>query len=114
MKKDDVCKRYNAPAAMPKPDQIAGVSFNFFTDSSTIIHGLRHPREDGVSGWYLWKGEYSESKDFFQATHIEHIISTIPDIEPYLALPPSWRFLVDVSNAYEDVWRDNELIEIEN
>lgn len=113
MEDDRVCLSVKAPFSPPSKNEKIGVSVSFFSDESTIIHGLRHPREEGVSGWYLWKGEYSDDKNFFQPMHLEHLLEATPELMPYLALPPGWRFLVDTNNGYEDVWRDLSLIEIE-
>lgn len=74
------------------------------------FNGLRHPPERGTTGWYLWRGEVlSQAEDFFQPLHVEHLAEWAPDVLPYLALPPGWRFLL--APGHEDVWYDASLLE---
>ena len=73
------------------------------------IQGLRHPEENGTTGWYIWCGNYSEKDDFYQATCTEHLIDYLPQIIPYLNLPPGWGFIID-ENGYEDVWYDENYL----
>lgn len=51
----------------------------------------------------------SEEADFFLPLHVEHVGQWCPEVEPYLALPPGWRFLI--APGYEDVWFDPTLLE---
>jgi hypothetical protein len=67
------------------------------------VNGLRHPPEGDTTGWYIWAGEeWSDAPDAFQALHVQHLPGWRPEVIPYLALPPGWRFLV--APGYEDVW----------
>ena len=72
------------------------------------IHGLRHPKEKGTTGWYIWTGEYSESDDFFQPMCAEHLLQIRPELIKYFGLEVGYRFLID-KNGYEDVWYDEKL-----
>jgi hypothetical protein len=72
------------------------------------IHGLRHPKEKGTTGWYIWTGEYSESDDFFQPICAEHLLQIRPELIKYFGLDVGYRFLID-KNGYEDVWYDEKL-----
>ena len=73
------------------------------------INGLRHPPTPGVTGWYIWAGEsLSEDPDFFAPLHVTHLDERCPEVVPYLALPPGWRFLL--APGYEDVWFDASLL----
>ena len=75
------------------------------------LNGLRHPPERGTNGWYLWRGEaLSQAEDFFQSLHTEHLADWSPDVLPYLALPPGWRFLL--APGHEDVWYDASLMDV--
>ena len=75
------------------------------------LNGLRHPPGSDTNGWYLWPGEnLSTDRDFFQPVHVEHLYESSPDVVPYLALPPGWRFLV--APGYEDVWKDSALLDV--
>ncbi|SDI66210.1 immunity protein Imm33 domain-containing protein [Winogradskyella thalassocola] len=76
------------------------------------IHGLRHPKEKGTTGWYIWTGEYSESDDFFKPICAEHLLQIRPDLIKYFGLDVGYRFLID-KKEYEDVWFDEKLITTE-
>ena len=74
------------------------------------LNGLRHRPVDGTSGWYFWAGELlSDADDFFAPYHLVHLEETRPELLPYLALPPGWRFLI--APGQEDVWFDESLFE---
>lgn len=76
------------------------------------LNGLRHPVEADATGWYIWAGEnFSYDPDFFAPVHVAHLAEIRPEILPYLALPPGWRFLI--APDYEDVWLDRTLLDIE-
>ena len=51
----------------------------------------------------------SEDPDCFASLHANHMAEWCPDAEPYLALPPGWRFLI--APRHEDVWFDPSLLE---
>ena len=88
---------------------ICGASKNIADNSIQPLNGLRHSDSEGNSGWFLWRGEYSDKDDFFKPTHIEHIVDLVPD---YLfALSPGSRFLVDTLTDYKDVWFDKSLLD---
>jgi hypothetical protein len=74
------------------------------------LNGLRHRPVDDTTGWYIWAGEHlPDDPEFFTALHVEHLQEWCPDVIPYLALPPGWRFLI--APDYEDVWKDPSLLE---
>ncbi|WP_247684618.1 immunity protein Imm33 domain-containing protein [Pseudoalteromonas luteoviolacea] len=55
---------------------------------------------------YIWRGEeWSNAPDFFKPLHVGHIAEYLPQIKPYLALPPGYRLLI--ADGYEDVWQDS-------
>jgi hypothetical protein len=73
---------------------------------------MRHRPLRDTSGWYVWaRQEFSDDERFFQPTHVGHVVSLYPEIRPYLALPPGWRFLIEP--GYEDVWFDEALLVID-
>ena len=75
------------------------------------LNGLRHPPEQGTSGWFIWEGNsLSQDADFFASMHIEHLIDECPAVLPYLGLAPGWRF--QIAPGYEDVWYDQALLNI--
>jgi len=102
------CQDHNVIPETPKLDSILGISLKSLGKSP--INGLRHNPENGTSGWYLWCGnELSESADFFEPIHFQHIRNYLPEVIEYLDLPLGYRFLID-KNGYEDVWFDSELL----
>jgi hypothetical protein len=72
------------------------------------LHALRHPPENGMTGWYIWGGDLSEAPNFFQPLHAGHLSEYVPRLVPYLALAPGWRVLL--SPAQLDVWYDDSLL----
>jgi hypothetical protein len=107
-----ICQKYEAPYLEVNLNMIVGVADNI-NGPTMPINGLRHPQTDTTSGWYIWAGEYSSRKDFFRSMHIKHLIESHQELIPYLALPPGWRFLIDPTQNYEDVWRDPSLLSTE-
>jgi hypothetical protein len=104
-----VCERFGVlPVAAPDHLKL-GMSRNV-RGARTPIHGMRHPPEGDTTGWYIWSGELSTAPDFFQPLHVAHLREICPNVLPYLALPPGWRFLV--ADDYEDVWRDDSLLAV--
>jgi hypothetical protein len=107
----EICKKYSSEY-FPTPGHLKiGISRNV-KDHIFPINGLRHPQQGDTSGWYIWAGdEYSDDPDFFVPLHISHLKDWSPDLIKFLALPPGYRFLIG-ENDYEDVWKDNSLLNI--
>jgi hypothetical protein len=63
---------------------------------------MRHSPSSGTCGWYIWAGDLSDDPDFFSPLHLAHLGKHVPEIIPYLALPPGWRVLL--APGYDDVW----------
>ena len=104
-----VCARQGVSPEPPSPFLKAGVGLS--TLGRQPINGLRHPPESGTSGWFLWAGEeLSSAPDFFQPVHVLHLSERWPEVLPYLALPPGWRFLV--APGQEEVWFDASLLKL--
>ena len=81
------------------------------TEGLISINGLRHPVENGTTGWYFWCGEASsDATDFFVPIHTYHLYENYPEITRLLGLPPGYRFLL--AGDYLDVWFDAALLEI--
>ncbi len=85
-----------------------GVSLNL---SRNPINGLRHPAEEGTTGWFIWTGEYTENDDFFQPICADDLLQVRPDIIKYLGLDAGFRFLAD-NHGYQDIWYDESLRKI--
>ncbi|MFP5390625.1 MAG: hypothetical protein ACLGI6_03635 [Gammaproteobacteria bacterium] len=109
MRQAEVCDRFGVEAWPARPGEKLGIALA--TLGSLPINGLRI-RLDGTCGWFIWAGgEPSTDPDFYQALHVEHIPDYLPCVEPYLSLPPGYRF--QIADDYEDVWFDPALLSSE-
>lgn len=109
-KQETVCERIGAKPDRPNPDSIIGLAIDSLGNG--VIHGLRHPTKENTNGWYIWSGEYSDSEDFFKPICVKHLDDYIKiDLSEYLDLPAGYRFLID-GNNYEDVWFDENLLNV--
>lgn len=106
----ETCDRFGvAPVAAPL-DLTVGLGRNI-SEGLQPINGLRHPQEGDTTGWYIWAGEdFPEDPGFFEPIHVAHLTELCPEVLPYLALPPGWRFLI--TTGYEDVWEDSSLLDL--
>jgi hypothetical protein len=102
----DTCARYGV-SPVPTPDEF---KVGLARHGDGPIHGLRHPPEGDTAGWYIWRCELSDTDDFFSPLHAAHLTDELPEVLPYLALPPGWRFLLALD--HEDVWYDEALLDI--
>lgn len=104
-----ICTRYNITPQKPPAGSKLGIALG--TLGQLPIHGLRLPETMAANGWYVWCGESEQStaEDFYSPLHIEHVADYLPIIEPYLSLPPGYRFIID-NRGYEDVWFDSALL----
>jgi len=100
-----ICEKYESKWNPINKKLIIGCSENLDKEP---INGLRHPKEENTTGWYIWSGEYSEKDDFFKPTCAEHLLQIRPELIKYFGLDVGYRFLID-NNGYEDVWYDEKL-----
>ena len=56
-------------------------------------------------------GRLSDDPGFFEPLHVAHLAVWCPDVFPYLALPPGWRF--SIASDYEDGWEHPSLLNVE-
>lgn len=75
------------------------------------LNGLRHPSQQGTTGWFIWAGDYSEREDFFKPLCAEHLLQLKPQLIKFLGLPAGFRFLTD-NDGYIDIWKDEKLLEV--
>ena len=101
----EICEKFGSKLNSVDKKLIIGCSEDL---DKKPINGLRHPKEENSTGWFIWSGEYSEKGDFFKPVCAEHLIQRKPEIIKYLGLEVGFRFLVD-KNGYEDVWFDKEI-----
>ena len=104
----EICERYNSDFVESPLYLKVGITNNV-KEGVFPINGLRINPERDTTGWYIWAGEnLSDDANFFQPIHVEHLDTWSPLIKKFLGLSPGWRFLI--TNDYEDVWFDEELI----
>jgi len=102
-----LCERFGVEFRPSPADAKLGLALA--TLNERPINGLRHPPKGDTSGWYVWAGErLSSADDLFQPVHADHLSEILPEIIPYLGLPPGWRF--QVAPGHEDVWFDATLL----
>lgn len=107
----DCCIRFGVPYCRCPVNFKIGISENV-DHGAFPINGLRHPLQEGVTGWYIWAGGEIPQNDpnFFKPLHAIHLEERCPQIIKYLGLPPGWRFLF--APEFEEVWEDRSLLEI--
>lgn len=105
-----ICNRLDLTPESPSEDSVVGFAINSF--GKGVLSGLRHPIEKNSNGWYIWFGEYSEEANFFSPICTKDMNKYLSSsVLEYLDLPIGYRFLLD-NKGYEDVWYDEELLNI--
>ena len=93
----------------PQPTDGMGLAMETLRDRP--LNGMRYLMPEGSSGWYIWGGETRrETADFFTAIQVRDVDDYLPNIRPFLDLPPGFRFLVD-KGGRQKVWFDGSLLE---
>jgi len=101
----EICEKFQSKWNPINKNLKVGIGSDLNADP---INGLRHPKDKGTTGWFIWTGEYSESDDFFQPMCAEHLLQIRPELIKYFGLDIGYRFLID-KNGYEDVWYDEKI-----
>lgn len=105
----ETCQKFGADMDIPTDNEKLGIALG--TLDQRPLNGLRHPRESGTCGWYIWGGEsFPSDDDAFSPLHVTHLPEYCPDAIRFLALPPGWRFMTD--GDYVDVWEDRALLDV--
>lgn len=104
-KQKEICGKYGSQWKPINKKLKIGISESL---DNQPIHGLRHPKENGTTGWFIWSGDYIERDDFFKPICAEHLLQRKPEIIKYLGLDVGYRFRID-DNGYEDIWLDEQL-----
>jgi len=103
-----LCAEREVDPSSPTCADTVGIALN--TLGQDPINGMRVRPVGTTSGWYLWCGEtLSTDPNFFQPLHVSHLVERCPEVLPYLALPPGWRFLLG-DQDYVDTWQDGDLL----
>ena len=101
----EICKKHQSKWNPINKKLMIGIGSDL---NSGPIHGLKHAKEKGTTGWCIWTGEYSESDDFFKPICAENLLQIRPDLIKYFGLDVGYRFLID-KKEYEEVWFDKKL-----
>ena len=108
-KQKEICEKYGSKWKPINKTLNIAISENLDLEK---LNGLRHRTKKGEVCWFIWSGEYSEDDNFFQPICAEHLLQRKPKLIDYLGLDEGFRFLI-TENGYEDVWFDENLLEIE-
>lgn len=106
---EDICEKYSQKKDLVELNSLIALGKNF--NSKIQINGLRHPKTESLCGWYIWSGDDfdQENFDFFEPSHVYHLLDNASFVIKYLGLPIGNRFLID-NNGYEDIWFDQDLL----
>lgn len=96
-----ICEKFGSPVLFPGEESKLGIAIG--TLKEMPITASRLNPENGTNGWYIHGGEFSDRDDFYQAVHLRHLPDILPQVLPYLALAPGFKFFID-DEGYEDVW----------
>ncbi|MEZ0296062.1 MAG: hypothetical protein ACAI35_06365 [Candidatus Methylacidiphilales bacterium] len=99
----EVCKKFGSVWVPARAYEKIGIALQ--TLQLVPIHGVRVFPKQGVTGWYIWAGDYSADADFYQPLHTCHIDDHCPWVTKYLGLEPGFRFMID-REGFEDVWKE--------
>ena len=104
----EICRRFAVEPVPPRPSTMVGIAVSRPRELQPL-HALRHPVVGTSNGWFVWRGGDIPQEDdrFFEPMHVEHLAEHVPELVPYLALPPGWRVLL--APDYEDVWYDEDV-----
>ena len=103
-----LCRQYGRDFVPCPTDSKLGLALQ--TLGKTPINGLRHRPAGVTNGWYIWAGEYSSEKDFFEPLHTSHLLQRLPQVVGFLGLPPGSRFLLAGDRV--DIWFDESLLNV--
>jgi len=101
----DICKQYQSSIIPYSGDDMIAVALDSI--GKQPIYGTRiHPEPGERISWFFHCGKHSDSVDFYQPIHIQHLKDLIPDIEKYLCLDYGYKIII-TPNGHEDVWRED-------
>lgn len=95
-----------------RPNPNDGLGLAMETLREFPLNGMRYLPPEGSSGWYIWGGEHRrETADFFTAIQVRDIGDYVPNIRPFLDLPPGFRFLME-KGSDPKIWFDGSLLDV--
>ena len=100
----------NVEPRRPLPEEALGLAMETLRDLP--LNGMRYMPPEGGSGWYIWGGAHkSETADFFTAVQVRDVGDYLPNVRPFLDLPPGFCFLID-RGSRQKVWFDGSLLDV--
>ena len=100
----------NVDARRPLPDDALGLALD--TLRTMPLNGMRYLSEEGGSGWYIWGGdEVRQTADFFTPVRARNLGDYVSNLEPFLDLPPGFRFQTD-NRGHQKAWFDGSLLDV--
>lgn len=94
----------------PMPEDGMGLAMETLRDLP--LNGVRYLHPEGSSGWYIWGGqEQRQTADFYTAIKVRDVADYLPNIKPFLDLPPGFCFLID-KGGQQKVWFDGSLLDV--
>lgn len=100
-----ICGTFKAEVDPPLPGTKVAIALR--TLDRVPIYGVRIAPTEGMCGWYIHAGEWSDAADFYQPLCVEHLDEHCAFALPFLCLPPGWRFMTD-GKGFIDAWEDAE------
>jgi hypothetical protein len=95
-----------------RPQPTDGMALAMDTLRDLPLNGMRYLQPEGSSGWYIWGGEtMQQTADFFTAIQVRDIDDYLPNIKPFLDLPPGFRFRIDKGRK-QKAWFDGSLLDV--
>lgn len=103
----------DVPGADPRrPQPTDGLGLAMETLRDLPLNGIRYLMPEGSSGWYIWGGQHKrETADFFSAIQVRDIGDYLPNIRPFLDLPPGYCFLIE-KGSDPKIWFDGSLLDV--
>ncbi|WP_438872782.1 immunity protein Imm33 domain-containing protein [Paractinoplanes deccanensis] len=103
-----MCRRFGVRPMVPARGSMVGIALSR-GPKLVPLNTVRHLPVGSTNGWYVWRGDQRpDDADFFSASHVEHMPEQVPELLPYLALPPGWG--VVLAPGYEDVFFDEAFV----
>lgn len=94
----------------PQPTDGMGLAMETLRDLP--LKGMRYMQPEGSSGWYIWGGEQKlDTADFFTAIQVRDVDDYLPNIRPFLDLPPGYCFEIEKGGRHK-VWFDGDLLDV--
>lgn len=100
----------NVDARRPLPTDMMGLAMD--TLRLMPLNGMRYPSAEGGSGWLIWGGEtMQQTANFFTPVEIRSLRDYVSGLEPFLDLPPGFRFLTN-NRGHQKAWFDGSLLDV--